>query len=520
MTRGEYVLALDAGTGSCRAAAFGTDGAPAAISAREWRHPAEPGVPGGRRFDVEAGWALTAACIRDVLSDLPDGAVRAVATSSFRGGLVVYDAGGRELWACPNGDARAGAEARELVRDGTAAALRARGGDWVSLTAPARLLWLRRHEPELWARAASVGLVADWLTRCLTGERVIDPSLGASTGMFNLAHRTWSPETLAACELDAAMLPAIADAGTVAGVVRPEAAAATGLDPGTSVAVGGADTAFGLLGLGVAEPGRCVALGGTHWQQSLTAGEPRLDPDGRLRTLCHALPGQWLVEGIGFHCGLALRWFRDAFCREELDEARRTGADAYALMERRAATVPPGANGVVAILANAMDARAWVHAAPTFAGFDLERPAETGKPAFIRAIMEAAAFVARAHLEGLERIAGRRFATLLLAGGVARGTVWPQVVADVLGREVAVSGRSEATVRGAAMAAAVAAGRHRDLGEAVCAEPAPETRTLAPDPTAVTAYDALYPRWRRVYEAMLPAAGDGMLPPLWRAPGV
>ncbi len=75
--------------------------------------------------------------------------MRAVSTTSFRGGLVLFDAAGRELWACPNGDARAGAEARELIDEGTAAALQARGGDWVSLTAPARLRWLRRHEPDL-----------------------------------------------------------------------------------------------------------------------------------------------------------------------------------------------------------------------------------------------------------------------------------------------------------------------------------------------------------------------------------
>jgi autoinducer-2 kinase len=520
VSRDECVLAVDAGTGSCRAAVFAADGTLRALAAEEWTHPAEPGVPGGRRFDVERNWELVTACVRRVLEDVPPAAVRAVSTTSFRGGLVLFDAAGRELWACPNGDARAGTEARELIDEGTAAELQARGGDWVSLTAPARLRWLRRHEPELWRRTAAVGLVNDWLTRRLTGELVSDPSVGSSSGMFDLARRGWSSESLATCELDAAMVPALADAGTVAGELRADAAAATGLATRTPVVMGGADTALGLVGLGVAEPGRCVALGGTHWQQSLTVDEPRLDPEGRLRTLCHVLGGQWLVEGIGFQSGLALRWFRDAFCQAEIAEARRSGVDAYALMERAAATIPPGAGGVVAILSNAMDSRAWVHAPPAFAGFDLERPAETGKPAFIRAILESAAFVVRAHVEQLEAIAGRRFGTLLLAGGVARGDLWPQVIADVLGREVSVGDRPEATVRGAALAAGVGAGWHADLPAAARAQATGVARTLTPGAAAAEAYGALYPRWRRVYASVIPAGAGELLPPLWRAPGV
>jgi autoinducer 2 (AI-2) kinase len=309
--------------------------------------------------------------------------------------------------------------------------------------------------------------------------------------LFSLEDRTWSTASLAVCDLDASQLPRVADAGTIAGAT-PD---------GTLVAVGGADTPLGLVGLGVWEPGRCVALGGSHWQQSLSTGAPLRDP--RLRTLCHALAGQWLTEGIGFHSGLALRWFRDAFCPGET----------YAALEREAAAVAPGSEGVVAILANAMDARAWRHSAPAFVGFDLERPAATGRGAFIRAILEAAAFVARAHVDALEALAGP-IDGVLLAGGVAHGELWPRIVADVLGRPVAVSRRGEATVRGAALAASVAAGRHADLAAAAAAEGADIARVIEPGGAA---YEELYPRWRRVYEAMLPTAAE--LPPLWRAPG-
>jgi autoinducer 2 (AI-2) kinase len=107
-----------------------------------------------------------------------------------------------------------------------------------------------------------------------------------------------------------------------------------------------------------------------------------------------------------------------------------------------------------------------------------------------------------------------------MAGGATRGSLWPQIVADVLGREIAVSRRTEASVHGAALAAGVGAGWHDDLRAAVTAVDADVARTLAPNPAASAEYDALYPRWRRVYDAVIPAAGEGLLDPLWRAPGV
>lgn len=519
MSGDELVLAVDAGSGSCRAAVFDAAGRLHRIVAEEWRHPREAAIPGARRFDAPANWDLVCRCIGRASADVPAGTIRAVSTTSFRGGLVAFDRAGEALWACPNDDARAGAEARALVEEGAATVLQARGGDWVSLTAPARLRWLRDRAPDVWRDAARFGLVNDWLIQRLSGRLVTDPSVGSSSGLFDLRARTWSTESLALCDLGPAVLPEVADTGTIVGEVTRAAATATGLPAGTPVILGGADTALGLVGLGVEDAGRCVALGGTFWQQSLTTAEPRLDPTGRLRTLCHALDDQWLVEGIGFYCGLALRWFRDAFCAAESAEARRLGVDAYDVMEREAAAAPPGAHGVVAILSNAMDAQHWTHAPPAFIGFDLERSAESAKPAFIRAILEAAAFVVRTHVEQLEAIAGSRFPRLLLAGGAGRGRLWPQIIADVLRRDVMIPDRAEATVRGAALAAGVGAGWYPDLRGAATAAAPLARRVAAPDATAADTYDALHGRWRRIYAGMLPLAAEGSLAPLWRAPG-
>ena len=94
---------------------------------------------------------------------------------------------------------------------------------------------------------------------------------------------------------------------------------------------------LGLVGIGLAAPGQLALLGGSFWQLTVTTDRPLIDPQARVRTLCHAVPGQWMTEGIGFYCGIVMRWFRDAFCEVERAEAARRGIDAYAVMEELAA---------------------------------------------------------------------------------------------------------------------------------------------------------------------------------------
>jgi len=141
-------------------------------------------------------------------------------------------------------------EAAELVRSGVAQEIYEHSGDWVSITAPARFLWLARHEPEIFGRIAHVGMLGDWILTQLCGEFVTDPSLGSSSGMFELAQRDWSDRVLEICGVDRSAFPSVVDPGTSIGAVTAAAAATTGLRPGTPVVVGGADTQLALLGIG------------------------------------------------------------------------------------------------------------------------------------------------------------------------------------------------------------------------------------------------------------------------------
>ena len=345
MSSEPLLLAIDAGTGSCRAVLFDTGGRQVAMGQREYSHPEAPGVPGSQVFDTTRNWELICACVREAL-DASGGAgdrVAAVSTTSMREGMVLYDADGHEIWACPNVDSRAGEEAAELVRSGAAQEIYDRAGDWVAITSPARFLWIARHQPDVFGSIAHVGMLGDWIVTRLSGEFVTDPSLGSSSGLFELADRDWSDRVLELIGLERDVFPPVVEPGTVVGGVTAQAADETGLRAGTPVVAGGADTQLGLLGIGLAEPGRFTIVGGSFWQSTVLLDEPLIDPQARLRTLCHTVPGQWMMEGIGFYCGIVMRWFRDAFCELEQAEAEQSGEDVYAILERKAAAVPPGA---------------------------------------------------------------------------------------------------------------------------------------------------------------------------------
>src|SRR5262245_25819210 len=245
-------------------------------------------------------------------------------------------------------------------------------------------------------------MLGDWILTKLSGGFVTDPSLGSSSGMFELAERDWSERVLELVGLDRSVFPPVVECGTVVGEVTAAAAAETGLRVGTPVVTGGADPQLGLLGIGVTQPGRLTVVGGSFWQCTVVLDEPLVDPEARLRTLCHTVPGRWMMEGIGFYCGIVMRWFRDAFCELEALEAERTGEEVYAIMERKAASVAPGSNGVFGIFSNLMQASRWVHASPAFVGFDVANSARAGRVECFRAVEESAAYVTRGHMRIVE----------------------------------------------------------------------------------------------------------------------
>src|SRR5262249_34479879 len=150
----------------------------------------------------------------------------------------------------------------------------AQAGDWVAITSPARFRWLAGNRPELFRRIAHIGMLGDWLATRLTGNFSTDPSLGSSSGMFDLASRSWCDRILGIVGLETDLMPRVTEPGTVTGEGTTRAAEACGVPAGTPVVTGGADTQLGLVGIGVRGSGRTTVVGGSFWQHTGVLDQP------------------------------------------------------------------------------------------------------------------------------------------------------------------------------------------------------------------------------------------------------
>ena len=352
----ELLLAIDAGTGSCRAVLFDARRATrSAIGQREYVHAGAAGRAGlaGLRHRRATG-RLICDCIREALATRRrrrparqrgerDRACARAWSSTTRAG--------DEIWACPNVDSRAGERGR---RAGRARAPRRRStsarGDWVAITAPARFRWIAQHEPDVFAAIAHVGMLGDWILTRLCG-RVRDRPV-ARLELRDVRARRARLVGAGARDLRARPLglPAtVVEPGTVVGAghrrrPRPRRACARARRSSPAAPT----RSSGCSASASPQPGRFTVVGGSFWQQHgrarRAADRPRRRGCGRSAT---PSPGRWMIEGIGFYCGIVMRWFRDAFC--ELEKARggaRAASTSTTLLERAAAALPPGSNGV------------------------------------------------------------------------------------------------------------------------------------------------------------------------------
>jgi autoinducer 2 (AI-2) kinase len=512
-----YVVTIDAGSGSCRALVFDQNAKLRGLTQQEWSYKPAPNAPGGLDFDTVAGWQQVCSVVQGALSEagIDPGQVAAVTATSMREGFVLWDSDGNEIWGVPNVDSRAGAEAAQLIADGLAEPIYRRGGDWTSIAASARMRWVEKNDPEVFQRAAHLTMLGDWVLTRLSGEYVTDPSLGSSSGLFDLASRQWSQDTAADLNLGP-ILPRVAESGTVVGEVSAKAAGETGLKAGTPVVTGGADTQLGLLGGGAVDGTTYGLVGGTYWLTAAIINEALVDPDIRLRTLCHVVPGRWMIEGVGFVHGLSTRWVRDGLLRAA--DPSVSLEEGYVKLDALAEGIPPGSNGVSYLGSNVMNAKSWKHGPTSLIGISPFNIDGTGLGAVFRAVLEEGAYVARGHLDALKQVCPEPVEEMLFVGGPSVSRLWSQVVADVLGVPVKVPDVTEATCVGAALCALVGAGVQPDLSAAVDAMGLTST-TYDPAPDAARAYDELYPAWRNLYDHVLAAADQGLVPHMWRGAG-
>lgn len=517
----KYVMAIDIGTGSGRAVIFDDGGKQIAAAQQEWWHQEDARYPGSMNFDVEGNWRIICACIQQALAkaDLDGADIAAVAVSSMREAIICYDQQGREIWACANVDSRAVAEVRDLLATQGALEreLYRQSGQTFALGALPRLLWIKNHEPDIFARIAKISMLSDWVAYRLCGELAVDASNAGTTGLLALDSRDWLAKPLQDIGLDAGVCPPVLATGTVLGTVGADAAAQSGLSENTRVCVGGGDCQIGTLGLGLTDAGQCAVLGGTFWQQIVNVppgiGDAKMD----LRINPHVVPGLNQMEAISFFVGAAARWLRDALAPDLVAKVRDPG-DAYPLLEALGADVPAGSYGILPIFSDEMHYGRWMHAAPSFLNLGLDA-SKYHRGALFKALQENACVVATRNLERIFALAGVRPAQIVFAAGASKSPRWSQMLADASGLPVVVPVVQEASSLGCAMAAAEGAGWVSSARE-LARDWVGIARRHEPDVARKALYDELGKQWAAAYAAQLALVHQGVTTAMWKAPGL
>jgi xylulokinase len=315
----------------------------------------------------------------------------------------------------------------------------------------------------------------------------------SGTLLLNVAERRWSGEMLAAVGMPESILPALLECHEIAGAVTAEAASLTGLRAGTPVVAGAGDPAAGTLGMGIVRPGDVSATIGTSGVVFAATDQPFLDPQGRLHTFCHAVPGRWHVMGVTQAAGLSLRWFRDTF-------ANTDDSETYARLGEAASAVPAGADGL--LWAPYLMGERTPHLDPEARGALVGLTASHRSAHIVRAIMEGVAFSLKDTLTIFAEI-GVPAHAIRLGGGGARSPIWRQIQADVYGQPVEIVAAEEGAAYGAALLAGVGAGVWPSA-DAACDAVIRVAQRVAPQPVDSAKLQALYKLYRRLYPSLQP----------------
>jgi len=336
-------------------------------------------------------------------------------------------------------------------------------------TAP-KLLWLRRHEPEVYERIEHVLLPKDYVRLRLTGERATDASDASGTLLFNVPRRRWSQEVLEALEIPSAWLPPAYES------------------PDVPAAPGAGDQAAAALGVGVDRPGPLSVVLGTSGVVFAALPGFAADAEARVHAFCHAAPGGWHAMGVMLSAAGSLRWLRDLV------------GGTYGELIGEAEQWPPGAEGLTFL--PYLQGERTPHADPDARGAFVGLTLRHDRGALVRAVLEGVAYGLRDSLEllralGVEADVGRA------SGGGARSDLWIRIVATVFDLPIERTVVEEGSAYGAALLAGVAAGSFTDVHEAVeaCVQ---TSGRIEPEPSWREAYEAGYARFRALYPALRP----------------
>ncbi len=494
-TVGDFLLGIDVGTTGIKAViARADDGSVRATGFAPYPlyHPR----PGWAEQNPDDWWAASAVAIRECLerASMPPDAIRGIGLSGQMHGAVLLDDGGTVVRPCIIwADQRSGAECDEIhARIGLKRLVTLTGNPALTGFTAAKVLWVRNHEPEAFARARLLLLPKDYIRLRMTGEAAIERSDAAGMNLLDIHTGDWAREVLTALDLPPSLVPPVRDSTAICGTLTPDAAAHLGLPAGIPVAGGGADNACGAAGTGVVDPGTALLSVGTSGVVLAPSNAPSIDqsaPVPRIHTFFHAAPHLWYLMGVTQAAGLSLRWARDMLA---------TDGAGYDTLTAEAAGTPPGAEGLL-FLPYLQGERA-PHLDPQARGGWIGLTAAHTRGHLIRAVLEGVAFSLK---NCFDLLAAQRLPVhqIRITGGGARSPLWRQIFADILEQPITSIAADEGPAFGAALIAGTALGLYPSLTQA-CAQTVRLGDETQPDPGRAAVYRAQYALYRAAYPAL------------------
>ena len=493
-------IGIDIGTSACKVVAV--DPAGQVVADRSQAYPLATPRPGWAEQDPADWWRVTDECVRAVVAAVPGAQVRGIGLCGQMHGLTALDEGGQVirpaiLW----NDQRSAPQCDEITE--RAGGLKGLLGLTQNRMLPGftggKLLWLRQHEPEAYARMRHMLNPKDYLRLRMTGDYVTDVSDASGTGLFDVRNRRWSSELLGLLDIPERLLPRVVESAEITGQVSAEVARSWGVPAGTPVVGGGGDAVLQTTSMGVVGGGVVGVTLGTAGIIGGASGSCPSEPDGRLQISCGNAPDRWHVMGVALNAGGAFQWLRTALRPllpdDDLD---------YAKLVELAQQAPPGSEGLLFLpyLVGercphlAPDARgSWVGLSPRHSAAHLSRSVLEGTLFNLREISAVFADVG---------VASNR---VRVSGGATVEPLWLRLLADILQTEVVpVVGAEHGGAFGAALLAGVGTGNWSGLEAATAV--VRETNPTTPDTSLADRYDGLYRIHRELFTALEPTFAE------------
>ena len=417
--------------------------------------------------------------------------VSAIGLTGQMHGLVLLDEQNQPLRpAILWNDQRCAAECDEIRASiGRQRLIQITGNDALTgFTAP-KIVWVKNHEPEIFARARHVLLPKDFIRFKLTGGIAMDKADASGTMLFDLKRRDWSPEILAALGIPSEWMPPTFEGNQVTGEVSSQAAATTGLRAGTPVVAGGGDQSAQAVGVGAVQPGIVGLTLGTSGVVFATTDSCLIEPKGRLHAFCHAVPDRWHLMGVMLSAAGSLQWYRDTLASDASFDGLMT----------EAADAPPGSEGLIFL--------------PYLSGERTPYPDPLARGAWVgltlrhkrghltRSVLEGVAFGLKDSFELIRGAGLGSIKQVRVSGGGAKSVLWRQILADVLDVELVTVNTTEGAAYGAAILAGVGYGAWPDVDTA-CSSLLKIAEQVSPDPKQTGLYGLMHDQYKELYPAL------------------